>query len=189
MLQRVDQMLEPPVVGQYYMVPGVTHRFADRDGWFPVIGAKHEDREHIGFPHYHYHPDWRFMPEWAWYYSTWADEQHAFGKPLCHSGWDASRENFHDVLPFGDLTYRRRKCRRQPPENIIFPTKKGGQALHRAWAGKDARPGRYGWVCPHRGYALGSVPVNADGTITCPLHGLKFCSKTGKSVPTLPTSG
>lgn len=181
-MQRVDQMLEPPVVGRFYLVPGVTHRFADRDGWFPVMGAKHEDKEHIGFAHYHYHPDWRFMPDWAWEYYTDIGEQRAFGRPLCHGHPGAP----HDILPFGPVEYRRRRCRRAPPENTIFAVQPGGRALHRAWAGKDARPGPHGWICPHRGTALGSVPVNPDGTVTCPLHGLKFCAKTGKSVPTQP---
>lgn len=181
-LQRVDEMLEPPFVGRFYLVPGATHIFLYRAGWYPVIGAKHEDAEHIKFPHQHYHPDWRFMPEWSWEQSTDIGVQRAFGSPLCHRPIPWSDMN--EVAPFGPLTYRRRKCKRIPPVNTIFAEQKNGRALHDAWLGKDAHRGPFGLICPHRGTALGTMPINEDGTVTCPLHGLKFCARTGKSVPT-----
>lgn len=183
-MQRVNEMLKPPIVGMTYLVPGVTHRIFDRASWFPVMGTKHEDREHIGFAHDHYHPDWRFMPGWAWESAqrpkgSLHGPQRAFGWPLCST--DPINGG---ILPFGEVEYRRRLCKRIVPVNTIFTTQPGGVALHRAWAGKDAKRGAHGLICPHRGTVLGSVPENADGSITCPLHGLKFCAKTGKSIPT-----
>jgi nitrite reductase/ring-hydroxylating ferredoxin subunit len=36
-------------------------------------------------------------------------------------------------------------------------------------------------ICPHQGTPLGGIKPK-DGIIHCPLHGLGFCSKTGKLV-------
>ena len=46
---------------------------------------------------------------------------------------------------------------------------------------KDSRIDINSPVCPHRGADLNGVPV-VDGTITCPLHGIIFCAKTGESL-------
>lgn len=195
-LQRVDEMHEPPIVGQFYLVPTIFYRFGEdyRKGvttWpplqrhHPVMGTRHEDGEYLGFPHFHYHMDWRFAKQAVVRTamargSHWFGEQALFGIPLIRSG-----EPDH-----GPVTYRRMKCLRIPPINVQFSRPRssgflsGGQLLHRAFFGKPAAPGPHGWICPHRGTVLGSVPVNLDGTITCPLHGLKFCAKTGASIAT-----
>ena len=36
-------------------------------------------------------------------------------------------------------------------------------------------------VCPHRGADLSGIEPE-DGLITCPLHGLRFCAKTGRAM-------
>lgn len=195
-LQRVDEMREPPIVGEFYLVPTVFYRFGS-DNWkagervlqkqrhYPVMGTRHEDADHLGFPDLHYHMDWRFVPTSALrnakVYARWAyGDQTIFGIPLSRT----------DEPEHGSVTYRRMKCKRVPPINIAFSraghygSPSNGQMLHRAWFGKPAAPGPHGWVCPHRGTVLGSIPVEEDGTITCPLHGLKFCAKTGASVAT-----
>lgn len=185
-LLRVDEMLEPPMVGQTYLVPTINYRFGDdkKHRNYPIMGTLHEDAEHIGFPWMHYHMDWRFAPQSAIRYAKrrghwFAGEQAVFGIPLQNRDY-----------PHGDVTYRRLKCRRAPPINTIFSKPKpsgypsNGQLLHRAWFGKPAARGPHGLICPHRGTVLGSALVETDGSITCPLHGLKFCAKTGASIAT-----
>ncbi|WP_373545705.1 Rieske 2Fe-2S domain-containing protein [Chamaesiphon sp.] len=39
------------------------------------------------------------------------------------------------------------------------------------------------YVCPHQQLSLRGVPVNSDGEIVCPAHGLKWCTKTGSLIP------
>ncbi len=38
-------------------------------------------------------------------------------------------------------------------------------------------------ICPHQGADLSGLPPDENGTITCPLHGLRWCSRTGKAEP------
>ncbi|MEI9995116.1 MAG: Rieske 2Fe-2S domain-containing protein [Rhizomicrobium sp.] len=174
--KRVDEMKTPPIVGQYYMVATVRHKLFDLAprSW-AVMGVRHSDAEHLNFPYQHYHLDWRFVPQGAWRKATnnRYGEQGVFGIPLHHVG-----------MEHGPVIYRRRKCLRDVPVNVIFATMPGGIDLHRAWHGKPAVQGQHGLICPHRGTHLGSVPANRDGTVTCPLHGLKFCARTGASVAT-----
>ena len=44
---------------------------------------------------------------------------------------------------------------------------------------KDARIDIKRMICPHRGADLSTIP-HPYGEIRCPLHGLVFCSKTGR---------
>jgi nitrite reductase/ring-hydroxylating ferredoxin subunit len=46
-------------------------------------------------------------------------------------------------------------------------------------AAMRCRRGKAGWICPHKGIALGSVPA-VDGVITCPGHGLRICAASGE---------
>lgn len=173
-VKRVDEMLAAPVIGQCYSVPTVELEFLRTTKAWPVMGLKHEDAEHLNFPYEHYHFDWRFMPDFAFRQCASHDDvQRIFGRVLHYIDRALSAPR-----------YRLRKCRRQMPVCTIFTTAVNGVALHRAWAGRDAIHSPRGLICPHRGTALGSIAPSADGTITCPLHGLKFCATTGRSIPT-----
>ena len=48
----------------------------------------------------------------------------------------------------------------------------------RALPERCVRQGR----CPHKGFNLNQVPV-VHGVRICPLHGMRFCARTGKGVP------
>ena len=178
-MQRVDHMLEPPIVGQTYLVPSIIYKmFNDNEPrWYPVMGTRHEDADHLKFPWEHFHPDWRFMPAAVVAKAMRAGgrrygTQALFGYPLQMHGLDVPEKT----------EYRRRKCVRTMPENVILASMPLARGHFDAWEGVDAKRGPRGLVCPHRGTILGSVTPNPDGTITCPLHGLKFCARTGKSV-------
>jgi len=76
------------------------------------------------------------------------------------------------------LEWRRRQCRFDVAgfaqwsyalRPLFFPE------LEKTYAGSRISVGRYGRpVCPHQGMPLGSCPVESDGTIVCPLHGLRW---------------
>ena len=36
-------------------------------------------------------------------------------------------------------------------------------------------------ICPHQAADLSRIPPDENRTITCPLHGLRWCSRTGKA--------
>lgn len=60
-LQRVDRLKEPPVVGKFYLVPTVYGRWHDKITDWPVIGNRHNDVEFFGLHAEHYHLDYRFV--------------------------------------------------------------------------------------------------------------------------------
>lgn len=161
-LQRVDQLKEPPVVGQFYLVPVVRGKWYDRVADFPVIGARHNDVEFFDFKREHYHLDYRFFRG--------SYPRSASTAPL----------HAHPNFPLSKPILKRRKCLREQhifdgPDRIMSP-------FREAYAGRQCASGKLGWVCPHRQIALGSTPV-IDGVITCPLHGLRIDAGTGRVVP------
>lgn len=156
-LQRVDRLKEPPVVGQFYLVPIVHGKWFDREGDYPVIGNRHNDIEFFNFERAHYHLDFRFV----------RSEDRASTAPL------------HDYpdLPLSKPTLKRRKCLRA--QHIFNGPAKIMSPFRAAFAGNQCADSKLGWICPHKQIALGSTPV-IDGVITCPLHGLRIDAATGK---------
>ena len=68
MIQRIDDLREPPVVGRFYMVPTVRYKWRYRMSDWPVIGPRHNDAMLLNFKPMHYHVDGRFITnaEYAW---------------------------------------------------------------------------------------------------------------------------
>lgn len=160
-LQRVDRLKEPPVIGQFYLVPTIWGRWYDTYAAWPVIGNRHEDAEFFGFSAEHFHIDYRF----ARVHKSWL--RLVMSAPL--------HDSFN--VPTQKPTLRRRKCLRYQhvfdgPAKIMSP-------FRSSFAGQQCAKGKRGWVCPHRHIALGSTPA-IDGIITCPLHGLRIEAETGK---------
>lgn len=177
----------PAIVGKFYLVPCVRllvdrarqHPAAGRDGWIPVIGPEHEDREVINFKAMHFHIDARFAVEPAlrrcsdpwrrltpqqslmgYPVSTYSDE--VGGKPIPH-----------------ERKLRRVLCRREATD---FPT--GAMvawlpALEMKHAACKLKPGN---ICPHRGIDLTPF-IKEDGTVICPGHGLRWDTRTGELMP------
>lgn len=64
MIERIDQLDAPPVIGKFYMVPATRWKWnctGRRKKWWPVVGPKHNDVEFFNFPHQHFHTDVRFL--------------------------------------------------------------------------------------------------------------------------------
>lgn len=157
-IQKVDVLTAPPVVGQYYLVPIVHGMWCGRTAWYAVMGEKHEDSKFFNFEKQHYHLDRRFLPN--------------------HKSDDAVAKPFHDmpVISLSAPKLGLRKCQQVMIPFPIYP--KQVRAMQRHLAGAQCQAHATGWVCPHRGFRLGSIEA-VDGIIRCPLHGLQIDAASG----------
>ena len=199
-LQRVTDLSAPPVVGSYYLVPTVTYEYDGATRAWPVYPSLHEDAEHLNFPWPHYHFDPRFLThrmmsgfrEDEWTSRTEAEKLTAkVLQRLKKGGWSEVRpsaeEAAADTIPHPPIVWRRMQCKRETP---VYPY--GDRApikvIQSAFAGQQCRKNPAGWVCPHRNYPLGSHVPDADGVITCPLHGLRIRAADGVVLTATPAA-
>lgn len=187
MIPRIDEMNEPPVVGQFYMVPTVTGNWHGRAATWPVLGPKHNDLGHLNFEPVHYHIDARFLTDRAW---SALDEATFYGAAAEIAGAPfVETDRYGKTCNSLDVTYRRRRCARPSIGHVMASGFAGIHpdfvAMHAAYLGHQCPKGPQGWICPHKGVALGSIQPEPDGTIVCPLHGLRIDAATGLVVPTL----
>jgi hypothetical protein len=157
------------IIGKFYQVPAVRvldwHGF---EGWLPVIGPKHEDKEIVGFPWEHFHLDWRFVPRrvFDWIAGI-RGPQYVYASPIQCPNMRGER-----VIDEGPILKRMTYKRELPP----FP--RAPTSWVPVLAKKYACAKLINGVCPHRG-----IPVSAmhrDGDIlTCPGHGLQWNAITG----------
>lgn len=181
-------------VGKFYMVPCVfvspPHRslWHPRDGWVPVLGPKHSDKEFLNFEWEHFHIDWRFVGRRNYEDAAGGLSRFAQGRVL------TSAQGYYKLPDAGTL--RRRVCRRAMPD---FPAA-GGRVANLVDipgdVGRHARPWRHmevaqafvcnklkpGNICPHRGIDLTPF-IKEDGTVICPGHGLRWDTATGNLLP------
>lgn len=181
-MRRIDELTEPPVIGQFYLVPTARELWLNRlDAW-PILLPFHEDAEIIGFKDDHAHLDRRFMTPRQFRYAEtgfYTSERSIDGFPLSRYATDGKREG--GPRPRPTVEWRRRKCYREMTPHCVHQM--GNKAwfprLEDAYANCRLKPGL---VCPHRGAHLGSLPVDADGNVVCPMHGLKWNLVTGELV-------
>lgn len=190
-LQRVTDLSAQPVVGSYYLVPTVTYEYDGKILAWPVYPSHHEDDEHLNFPWPHYHFDPRFLThrmmsgfrEDGWTSRTEAEKVSARVLQRNKMGmWSGVRPSVEqaaaDTVQHPPIVWRRMQCKREAP---VYPYghAKPIQAVQAAFAGQQCRKNAAGWVCPHKNYPLGSHATDADGVITCPLHGLRIRAADG----------
>lgn len=168
MLIKVDELTEPPVVGKYYLVRVVHGTWCGKAMWFPVMGDLHEDSKFFNFERQHYHLDRRFVAA-----GSLAD---ALVRPL-----HALPERYGRLATvLSEPEWASRKCRHAMTE---FPTyHMPVVAMQRHLAGVQCQRHETGWVCPHRGFRLGSIEPDSNGIILCPLHGLQIDAASGKVI-------
>lgn len=175
-LPRIDELGMLPEIGRRYLVPMIRHRwFFAREAWWPLWGPLHEDAEWIGFAPLHYHVDARFLTARQWrLLSPVSDLMRA----RCAA---AAPISVHREL--APPEWRPATCRRltsgfaQPDFRARLL---GFAKLEAAFAADRLRRDANGlWVCPHKGAPLGSCPIEPDGTIICPLHGLVWHADSG----------
>src|SRR4051812_31817610 len=84
----------------------------------------------------------------------------------------------------GELKRRLMVCRR-PDQPLMIRQRDDVFTIHGVGnvpVGTQAPRGRNGqWLCPHRGYPLGTEPERS-GLLVCPMHGLCIDAKSGRSV-------
>lgn len=194
-------------VGKFYLVPEVraawgipTRRnlttgevyFPTHPRWWAVVGPLHDDAEFLGFRHEHFHVDPRFIPIRVWDSERFRNPVLGYAAtPISHVWPEGADEQvmLDDIDPQAPLRswyrLRRRKCLRTQAD---YPEE---WARSRSWyaalvaAYREVELGPPG-VCPHQGADLSTFHLDADGCVTCPLHGLRWHMETGRlAVPPL----
>lgn len=196
----VTRLKEAPVVGKWYRVPAI--RFDRTMGasrphekgqdrwpvsylpkvlWWPVMGRMHDDVDHFDFHHKHYHIDLRFVGNrhLAQAGQDWGIDDPKQAKLAC-----LSTSPLHGRHGQGGLNHLAkpvlmpfRMMRDHQP--WMYHDRPRMQDFQDALSGQKCRHSKAGWVCPHRGYPLGQVTPDANGVVTCPLHGLRINAQTG----------
>jgi nitrite reductase/ring-hydroxylating ferredoxin subunit len=170
MVQKIDDLKHPPVIGEFYLVPCMVEdkHVVTRSGplsddilaqeihIYPVINHTHNDIEN-GQKDVHYHRDYRFTP---------MSDKYKLGDIIKSSRIYPATD---DIFKNKKLEYFVMECidvnqKIITPVSMISNSKLKHKCIHK---GK----------CPHRGYDL-SQEVPRNGKITCPLHGLQFDSIT-----------
>ena len=180
---RITSLSEPPVVGRYYLVPTVLHYWDNgaRARPWPVLLPKHNDGRFFNFKEDHYHVDPRFLGARAWEHARRHGEIYDSDEPAlasCQAMPLAPHRWGRGAGELPAVVWKRLLCRRadMPYQHSHREPVRGVQAHH---AGLQCRRGRAGWICPHQNWPLGSVRPDADGVVTCPLHGLRINAATG----------
>lgn len=201
-VQCITDITESPIVGRFYLVPCVRYWYRGRVAWWPVMGPKHEDAEHLNFTQVHYHLDRRFMsPKWfhtprfvkseIWPLGRMKGDPHFCGdtiiaaRPLGEFGAGTGHCPGADGGgPLPAPVLRRRKCY---ISDVGFPElSRSGETFlrfHRAFEGRACKRDAEGHlVCPHKGARLSSLVPDKAGRVICPLHGLMINVETGRVV-------
>lgn len=179
---RVEDMMDPLVIGEFYDVPGVVvpprwngldyHTNRISAGWWPILGPVHDDAMWLNVPQPHVHIDPRFIAPCKL-------SARVLATPLCLAGIVRGQLYHHTALVF---ERRRCQCVRAmltwPWDSSADAFPLGYLGMERAFAGSVLKACK---VCPHKGLPLGSLPA-VDGVITCPGHGLRWSATTGRLV-------
>jgi hypothetical protein len=191
--QHIEELDSPPVVGRRYWVPCVRVK----GSLWPVIGPPHGDAD-LGVPEVHLHHDCRFMSERQvqqnlstilavaatlpelWFKEAQGVTLEQVLELARHSPLAAALA-VTLALPVEGLrgapTPHLRVCKREvavAPPGWFLPMLEQQHATVRA---PDCRS------CPHRGTPLRGLPVDAEGGVVCPAHGLRWSKATGRLMP------
>lgn len=175
MIPHFDDLIEPPIIGELYMVRCVLGRWNGelKSRYWPVMGPKHDDKT-IHFPWSHYHVNRFFVAG-------------CYQLKACKSPLIDDYIINPQALPQPRLM--RRKCLFSEPSFFPANLATGGvwANLYASFSDQQCKRGN-GWICPHKGFDLGPMKPMADGYIQCPLHGLMVHAETGvvahKEMPT-----
>lgn len=172
-MQKITELSEPPIVGKTYLVPTIEWKWCSRPvKVWPIFLPLHDDIEFLNFPYPHYHVDARFLSKSDFRIHGFGDSQF---RPIARRPNPESEQWNRDP---GTPVWRRRKCLRS--EYLYCHSDKPEiQKMRKHFDGHKALPNRHGWVCPHRNFPLGSIGPDAEGVITCPLHGLRIRAADG----------
>ena len=155
-------------VGKFYYVKCAIMSNGEREYFIPVIGEAHNDNQ-FGFKDKHLHIDGRFTTRQN--HSELDINKEGLTNHVC--SFDPSRSLF----TIKEIVIKRLKCKRLTT-GINPPNRKKLD-----WLGRKIKSKYYDWVdtmigksckgkkCPH----LGTMMLEKDGMLVCPLHNLKGC--------------
>jgi hypothetical protein len=188
----LSDLREPPTVGKFYMVPAVHYAWHDHTKHWPVLGPLHEDSEFFGFDNHHYHIDMRFVTASECrfalrklpFFARSGDPEIDIGTVF--SGIPLANRN--TPVPTGRPQLRRMRCARAYKGTRLLQSLLVAVAIEAALQeryGSPAEPihlrdGRK--LCPHRKVDLSQYTPDAEGIVTCPLHGLRVRCGAADSV-------
>ena len=160
--------------------------------WWPIIGRWHEDTEIISFRWWHVHIDWRFVKQ-EHYTRALSACRHGAGpiaQVIVADAIVAPEGNRAAIDPGASepgsvgtqwLRHEIRRPNERPallwPAETRWLSTLEWQFRHTRLGGRNAR------TCPHKGTDLSGIAPDAHGEIECPLHGLRWCHRTGEARP------
>ena len=185
---------DKPVVGTFYRRPCVrAHWLTNQVRWLPILGPVHSDPEHIGADFQHIHIDFRFLnaeirqsldrhllnsPDDFFHHRVYSTPisyvtPRGYEEPV-----DLDEVHLLHIDPESWISLRPRKYQGPYP---VYPYENAHwlQDLSEAYAERTLIDGH---ICPHRGTNLTGILPDDDGVVTCPLHGLRWCTRTGQIV-------
>lgn len=184
---RITHLTSPPIVGRFYLVPTVLYAWnGGKVGAWPVFLPKHTDEEHLNFRWPHYHVDPRFLPSREFgIAANWSRNFPDASPVAVHRGFGTAQRQplmrldpAGQTIPHPEPVWAPRRCARSTI-TYQFGERPTIKALRAHYAGKPCKHTRAGWVCPHKNFPLGSIAADAEGVITCPLHGLQIRAADG----------
>lgn len=179
-------------IGNYYQVPCIalpdSHNLHSKDcPYVPVSTHLHEDTKVIGFPHLHWHIDWRFagrnltgtLPKYFIPDAFTAREQTGVVFHLKMGDFD---------LPT-DIHYRKLKCKRKSLAGLLidnrhkmFVKDDWVWKLPKAFCKSKLKEMNGQLVCPHKGAIIDKNCTDKEGNYVCPAHLLRFNPQTHQVV-------
>lgn len=166
----LSELREPPVAGRYYMVPVIDYTYMAIPGQWPTLGPAHHDRGDIGFEPIHFHVDFRFLT---------ADQARRINRGSSFYRAESIVANYplnHRNIEIPRRAYLAKRRCRVAGWKYTPPTPPRWMPAFNARYGKVAEPRRLAdgrLLCPHRKVDLSTFVPDADGIVTCPLHGLR----------------
>ncbi len=169
-MEIITDLKESPIVGKEYLVPaiGIREPIFEEDLWRDDIFLNKDYQLIDGI--------WKIIKYIPVHYILHKDK--SFGQTKAHwhpdlrfTEYDKSYERFEKGQCL-DPIFVVFKCIRNKDVGVRVRTmeRKVNQYLKK------------GYICPHKGYDLRQCPIDSDGNVTCPLHGLKFNWKSKKMV-------
>ena len=179
---------KPPQIGTFANKLCIRSHLSSRDkpSWIPIIGPLHDDPKFIESYFQHYHIDWRYLTQ---------HQVEILERTAEYMDIDTNKVVIDSVVPEGSpksidvdntngladefpvetyLKAMRRRCAREfpnyPSDTEWLP------AMETAFQNEKLIDGR----CPHQQTDLSTIPTDANGNVTCPMHGLSWNRETGR---------